>query len=422
MEPTHAAAVPDLTGTTSGEGRQCSPAAGVLLRAPGSDAPTGGVWPGWAIERPRARRALTFDLARKLAKRHGTPTLALSRETLVANFADLHKALPNVQLYYAVKANPHRQILRLLRREGSCFDVGSIEEIRMARRAGAPPDELLYTKPINKPEELRFAHATGLRWFVVDSEHEIVKLAQCAPGANVLIRLRVSTKDAVIDLSYKFGAQFDDILQLVRSAKQAKLRPRGLAFHVGSQCISPFAYADALASCRKIFDLAASKKFILDTLDIGGGFPVSYVNPVMPIDRFCTPIAEALEKHFDQCRIIAEPGRFLVANAVWLITQVIGKSRRDGVPWYYIDDGLYGSFSGRLFDKCDYTIQSERDGDRELSVIAGPTCDSFDVLYTDRALAPVEMGDLLVVPGMGAYTSASASTFNGLPITRLVTF
>ena len=142
----------------------------------------------------------------------------------------------------------------------------------------------------------------------------------------------------------------------------------------------------------------------------------------MPIDRFCRPIAEALEKHFSECRVIAEPGRFVVANAVWLVTQVIEKSRRDGVPWYYIDDGLYGSFSGRLFDKCDYAIQSERDGHCEPSVIAGPTCDSFDVLYTDRALAHVEMGDLLVVPGMGAYTSASASTFNGLPVARLVTF
>ena len=268
--------------------------------------------PGRMTERPWARRTLTFDLARKLAKRHGTPTLALSRETLAANFDDLHKALPNVQLYYAIKANPHREILRLLRRAGSSFDVGSIEEIRMAGRAGASPHELLYTKPINKPEELRFAHATGLEWFVVDGEHEIAKLARCAPGANVLIRLRASTKDAVIDLSYKFGAQFDDILQLVQSAKEAKLCPRGIAFHVGSQCTNPFAYADALASCRKIFDLAASKKLILDTLDIGGGFPVSYVNTVMSIDRFCEPIAEALEKDFGQCRVIAEDRKSVV--------------------------------------------------------------------------------------------------------------
>ena len=365
---------------------------------------------------------LTFDLARKLVKRHGTPTLALSRERLAANFADLHTALPNVHLHYAIKANPHREVLRLLRQAGSRFDVSSIEEIRMAGRTGAPPDELLYTKPINKAEELRFAHEAGLTWFVVDNEHEIAKLSRCAPGANVLFRLRVSTKDAVVDLSYKFGAQADDILGLVRAAKQARLRPRGLSFHVGSQCTNPFAYADAIGTCRKIFNLAASRKILLDTLDIGGGFPVSYVETVMPIDRFCEPIAEALEKYFDQCRVIAEPGRFLVANAVWLITQVVGKSRRGGIPWYYIDDGLYGSFSGRLFDKCDYTIQSDRDGDRELCVIAGPTCDSFDVLYTDRALAPVEIGDLLIVPGMGAYTNASASTFNGFPVARLVSF
>lgn len=365
---------------------------------------------------------LTFDHAKRLAKRHGTPLLALSRSVLRENYEALQKSLPNVTLYYAIKANPHREVLRLLRAGGSRFDVSSIEEIRLARRAGAPADDLLYTKPFNKPEELRFAHEAGLTWFVVENEGEVAKLAAHAPGANVLVRLRVSNKDAVVDLSYKFGAQGDDILRLIQAARRAKLRPRGLSFHVGSQCTNPFAYADALASCRQLFNQAASKRIILDTLDIGGGFPVSYVENVMPIDRFCEPIAEAIEKYFDQIRVIAEPGRFLVANAVWLITQVIGRAKRGGVPWYYIDDGLYGSFSGKLFDHCEYVIQSERGGERELCVIAGPTCDSFDVLYTDRALPPAETGDLLIVPGMGAYTNASASTFNGFPLARLVAF
>jgi ornithine decarboxylase len=365
---------------------------------------------------------LTFEHAKRLAQRHGTPLLALSRSVLRESYEALQKSLPNVAIYYAIKANPHREVLRLLRAAGSRFDVSSDEEIRLARRAGAGAEDLLYTKPINKPSELRFAYEAGLRWFVVDNEAEITKLAACAPGANVLVRLRVSTKDAVVDLSYKFGAQAEDILRLVQAARRAKLRPRGLSFHVGSQCTNPFAYADALGSCRQLFNLVASKRIILDTLDIGGGFPVSYVESVMPIDRFCEPIAEAIEKYFDQCRVIAEPGRFLVASAVWLITQVIGKSKRGGVPWYYIDDGLYGSFSGKVFDKCEYAIQSERGGDRELCVIAGPTCDSFDVLYTDRALPPAEIGDILIVPGMGAYTNASASTFNGFPLARLVAF
>ena len=365
---------------------------------------------------------LTFDHAKKLARRHGTPLLALSRAVLLDNYRALQAGLPNVSIYYAIKANPHREVLRLLRRAGSRFDVSSMEEIRLARQAGATPDHMLFTKPINKPEELRYAHDAGIEWFVVDNEAELAKIASHAPRANVLVRLRVSTKDAVVDLSYKFGAQSDDILGLLQAARRAKLRPRGLSFHVGSQCTNPFAYADALAHCRQLFNLAASKRILLDTLDIGGGFPVSYVESVMPIERFCEPIAEAIEKYFDQCHVIAEPGRFLVANAVWLITQVVGKSTRGGVPWYYLDDGLYGSFSGKVFDQCQYVIQSERDGDRELCVIAGPTCDSFDVLYTDRALPRVETGDLLLVPGMGAYTNASASTFNGFPLARLVAF
>jgi ornithine decarboxylase len=365
---------------------------------------------------------LTFDLARILAKRHGTPLLALSRRRLLSNFNELRTGLPNVQIYYAIKANPHRDILRLLSQAGSRFDVSSMQEITMARHAGSPAEDLLYTKPVNKPEELRFAYAAGIRWFVVDNELEIAKLAECAPAANILVRLRVSTRDAIVDLSYKFGAQMDDVLRLLQLARRAKLRPRGLSFHVGSQCTNPFAYAEAIGNCRKLFNLAASKRIVLDTLDIGGGFPVAYVETVMPIDRFTEPIADVLEKYFDQCRVIAEPGRFLVANAVWLITQVIGKSKRGGIPWYYIDEGLYGSFSGKLFDKCDYAIQSEGNSERELCVIAGPTCDSLDVLYTDRAIAPLEVGDLLIVPGMGAYTNASASTFNGFPLARLVAF
>jgi len=399
----------------AGSGRKTAARAGERQSA-GTGAPISGSMRGVRTD------LLTFDHARKLAKRHGTPLLALSRSVLRESFHSLQTSLPNVSLYYAIKANPHAEVLRLLHAEGSHFDVSSIEEIRLAQGAGATPDHLLYTKPFNKPEELRFAFEAGLRWFVVENEAEVAKLASYAPGSNVLVRLRVSNKDAVVDLSYKFGAQSEDVLRLIQAARRAKLKPRGLSFHVGSQCTNPFAYADALASCRQLFNLAASKRIILDTLDIGGGFPVSYVESVMPIDRFCEPIAEAIEKYFDQIRVIAEPGRFLVANAVWLITQVIGKAKRGGVAWYYLDDGVYGSFSGKLFDHCEYAIQSERDGDRELCVIAGPTCDSFDVLYTDRALPPAEIGDLLIVPGMGAYTNASASTFNGFPLTRLVAF
>jgi ornithine decarboxylase len=358
---------------------------------------------------------LDFEKARELTKAYGTPLLVVSGEKLRSNVADLRSSLPSVTLHYAIKANPDSEILKILAEEALSFDVSSMGEIELVATQGVSPDRLLYTKPINKEGELTQACQAGIRWFVLDNAEELTKLARCAPGSNVLARIRVSTKDAVVDLSYKFGARPDDALQLIEQSQQAGLRVRGLSFHVGSQCTNPYSFVETIATCRTIFNHASALGIAMDTLDIGGGFPVSYLEPVMPIEQFCEPINHALERYFGNYRVIAEPGRFIVGDAVTLVAQVIGKSVRDHITWYYIDDGLYGSFSGKLYDHCDYPIATEREGRRQLCVIAGPTCDSFDVVYSNRALPELAVGDLMLVDGMGAYTNASASEFNGLP-------
>jgi len=363
---------------------------------------------------------LDFDRARELAKEHSTPLLVVSQEKLRQNVADLQAALPKVRLYYAIKANPEPDVLRILANEGVSFDVSSPGEIERVARLGVPSDAMLYTKPINKESELTFAQQAGIRWFVIDNVEEIGKLARCAPGANVLARVKTSNRDVVVDLSYKFGARPAEAVPLVEQAHRAGLRPRGLSFHVGSQCTNPYAYVETIVTCRTVFNHAAALAIDMDTLDIGGGFPVSYLEPVMPVEQFCEPIVQALERYFGRYRIVAEPGRFIVGDAATLVTQVIGKSVRDQISWYYIDDGLYGSFSGKLYDHCDYPLTTEREGKKELCVIAGPTCDSFDVVYQNRALPPLEIGDLLLVDGMGAYTNASATPFNGLPPTKVL--
>lgn len=363
---------------------------------------------------------LDFERARELTKAHGTPLLVVSGEKLRGNVADLHSSLPSVTLHYAIKANPDGAILKILAEEGLSFDVSSLGEIDLVAAQGIGPDRLLYTKPINKDSELAQAYEAGIRWFVVDNAEEATKLGRCAPGANVLARIRVSTKDAVVDLSYKFGARPNDALPLIEHARAVGLRVRGLSFHVGSQCTNPYSFVETIVTCRTIFNHASGLGIAMDTLDIGGGFPVSYLEPVMPIEQFCEPITQALERYFGDYRVIAEPGRFVVGDAVTLITQVIGKSVRDQITWYYIDDGLYGSFSGKLYDHCDYPIATEREDRRQLCVIAGPTCDSFDVVYANRALPELVIGDLMLVDGMGAYTNASASEFNGLPKAKIV--
>lgn len=363
---------------------------------------------------------LDFERARELAKVHGTPLLVVSGERLRGNVADLRGSLPNVTLHYAIKANPDPAILKILTEEALAFDVSSLGEIDLVTAQGIGAEHLLYTRPINKDTELAQAYEAGLRWFVVDNAEEVAKLARCVPGANVLARIRVSTKDAVVDLSYKFGTRPTDALALIEQSRTAGLTVRGLSFHVGSQCTNPYSFVETIVTCRTIFNHASRQGVTMDTLDIGGGFPVSYLEPVMPIEQFCEPIAQALERYFGGYRVIAEPGRFIVGNAVTLVTQVVGKSVRDQITWYYIDDGLYGSFSGKLYDHCDYPIATEREERRQLCVIAGPTCDSFDVVYSNRALPELVIGDLMLVDGMGAYTNASASEFNGLPKAKIV--
>jgi ornithine decarboxylase len=202
-------------------------------------------------------------------------------------------------------------------------------------------------------------------------------------------------------------------VDLALKARELGLNVKGLRFHVGSQSLNPYKYMDAIGECRRIFNFLALKGMILEVLDIGGGFPAEYVEHIIPMRNFFEPISEALNRYFPNTRIIAEPGRFVVANAVDLILTVIGKSHRENVWWYYVDDGVYGSFSGKVFDHCDYPLLSERRGPREQCIVAGPTCDSFDIIYQNSSMPRLEIGDMLVVPSMGAYTSCSATNFNG---------
>ncbi|NLB17356.1 MAG: type III PLP-dependent enzyme, partial [Syntrophomonadaceae bacterium] len=209
-------------------------------------------------------------------------------------------------------------------------------------------------------------------------------------------------------------------IDLALLARNMGLNVNGLCFHVGSQNLNPFKYVDAIAECKRIFNLLALQGLILEVLDIGGGFPVEYNEHIMPLRNFFDPIYDALNRYFSNTRIIAEPGRFVVADAVDLILTVIGKAKRDNVWWYYTDDGVYGSFSGKVFDHCDYPLLSERKGKRDQCIVAGPTCDSFDITYQNSAMPQLEIGDMLMVSSMGAYTSCSATNFNGFAPARTI--
>jgi ornithine decarboxylase len=309
-----------------------------------------------------------------------------------------------------------------LQQLGSSVDVCSHREALAALRAGFTPDMMIHTHPCKTPQNLQDCYAEGIRWFTFDSVSELPKLARYAPDASLLLRLAASSTSSMINLSAKFGAAPEQARELLLQAKQAGLNVRGISFHVGSQCLCPSDFENALIHARWVWDEAAKIGVPLEVLDIGGGFPAPYRSQVLTLDSYCASLANALDATFGDLpvRIIAEPGRGMCADTVTLVTKVIGTNVRHGLPWYFIDDGLYGSFSGIVFDHADFPLFAKNQEERPLHpcVVAGPTCDSSDVVTRDQLLPELEVGELLLVPSMGAYSAASASGFNGLDIAR----
>lgn len=371
-----------------------------------------------------AESVISFADAEGLAEQFGTPLLIASRTALMRNYEVLRGALPGVELFYAAKANPADVILRPLCEAGSSVDVCSFGEMQAALSAGFTPEMMIHTHPCKTVHNLTNCYAHGLRWFTLDNVNEIPKLVQHAPDASLLVRVAVSSSSSLINLSAKFGASEPDAVPLMRAARDAGLAVRGMSFHVGSQCREPEDFRRALLQARRIWNRARRAGIKLEVLDIGGGFPAPYRDAVLSLDVYCRSLAQALDETFGDLaiRVIAEPGRGLVADTMTLVTRVIGKSVRGGTTWYIIDDGLYGSFSGQMFDHVEYPLLARGADERPTfpCVIAGPTCDSSDVVARDQCLPDLDIGELLLVPTMGAYTSASASTFNGLELARVI--
>jgi ornithine decarboxylase len=355
-----------------------------------------------------------------LVERYGTPTVFISESRIRTNFRTMQSALPGVELYYAVKSNGHDDLVRVLRDEGASFDLASNGEIDLMRSCDISAQRCIHTHPVKRDSDIRYALDYGIRIFVADNEQELQKLVPYKDHLSVLIRLSIKNPFAVVNLSHKFGVAPENAFSLIKKAHAMGLDIEGLAFHVGSQNENIIKYIEALEYCRDICKMAALAGITLRTIDIGGGFPIDYLSPVMPMQQFCQSINEYLERYFANYRIIAEPGRSISGSTATLAARVMGKSLRDGVRWYFIDDGVYGSFSGKIYDHAEYPMQLAKSGERYTSTIAGPTCDSIDILYENIALPELEIGDILMFESMGSYTIASASTFNGIPKPRVV--
>ncbi|WP_038177772.1 type III PLP-dependent enzyme [Vibrio rhizosphaerae] len=364
-----------------------------------------------------AARTLSADdvrLVESSVSQFGAPLLMLDCETIRQQYRALNHALPNVTLHFALKPLPHPVVVRTLLAEGASFDLATSGEVELVAQEGVPAERTIHTHPIKRDADIRDALAYGCSVFVVDNLNELAKFKPYKDEVELLVRLSFRNADVFADLSKKFGCSPEQALTIIETAQSWNIRIKGLSFHVGSQTINPQKYVDAIRTCHTVMEEVVARGLpALSTLDIGGGFPVSYTQQVMPIEQFCMPINEALLELPETVQVLAEPGRFIVAQAVMSVASVMGQAEREGQMWYYLDDGIYGSFSGLMFDDAQYPLVTLKQGGELLpSVLAGPTCDSIDVIAEDIMLPRLDNGDLVIGCMMGAYTSATATDFN----------
>lgn len=359
---------------------------------------------------------LTDAQIKQLAEEHGTPLLVLDCQTLKTQIETLSQALPNVDFFYAVKAFPHPAVINTMHQQGVGFDLASSGEIELVQGFHVNPRNTIHTHPIKKNKDIRDSLRFGCTTFVIDNIDEIKKFYAWRHRIGLMLRISFPNADATVDLSRKFGCSPDEALELLYQARKMDMHVKGLSFHAGSQSHNPSMHVTAIKACTNIIrEYNSQTRNPISTLDIGGGFPVNYCGTVPDIETFCKPIREELDQCVDDAiHVIAEPGRFLVAPAALSITAVTGKAIRKGQPWYYLDDGVYGAYSGKIFDHASYPIRCLVEGKTKPSVLAGPTCDSIDVISESIDLPELEVGDLIIGEMMGAYTVSTSTEFNSL--------
>lgn len=365
-----------------------------------------------------------FDRAslRDLVEKHETPFMVLDLSEIDYQYKSLQAALPGVKIFYALKSLSHPELLKRLKSLGSYFDLATIGEIDLVESLGIKGSHCLHSHPIKKDKEIKRALEFGCNRMVVDNIEEMRKFIPYAGQVELIIRVGFRSKQAVVDLSRKFGCALEELPILLNLAKDYGIDVVGLSFHVGSQSLSSMTQASAIRSSIAAMKLmnGVNWKF----LDIGGSFPISYQEEVLSISDFCAPVMEALSELPEDIEVFAEPGRFISAPSMIEIVSIVGKAKRGAKTWYYLDDGVYGGFSGQMYDHAIYPLAPlkpfDPTGEFHSSVLAGPTCDSIDVVAEDIELPEMFIGDVLVSKKMGAYTIVSATEFNYYPKPKIV--
>jgi ornithine decarboxylase len=360
-----------------------------------------------------------------IALKNKTPLLIIDHEIIRNNFNRFSKRMPRVRPCYAIKANPESEIINTLYKMGSGFDVASWEEFMIVykvikgnhdRKKRFMNNNVIYANPVKRIDSLRNLNNYYLQ-MTFDNFIEIDKIARYCKNSRLILRIDVPNTGSVVELSTKFGAPNDICIDLIKHANKMGFNVNGLSFHVGSQCSNFDNYTQAFNIASQIFEKSEQIGNNLSILDIGGRFPVPYDDSVPSFEELAKIINNNIKEYFDspEINIIAEPGRFLVATSATAIVEINGKATRNNKTYYYVNDGIYNTFSGVLFDHIQYHFKAFKEGELKESAVVGPTCDALDKISLNEMLPELDIEALLYSENTGAYTNASATHFNGFP-------
>jgi ornithine decarboxylase len=348
---------------------------------------------------------------------HQTPFFLFDLEKVRSRFRRLAEAFPGAQMYYAVKANNHDEVLKTLISCGSKFDVGSKHEAELLIDLGVSPHDMVFSAPIKLQSHIRDTHEMGVDKYVFDSENELAKLAMLAPGSKVMVRLAVDNKGSFFPLSMKFGAPPEQATSLLRVAGDMGLVPHGIAFHVGSQCVCKQTWRRAMESAAEVAAALRSDGVECRTLDIGGGFPIKYSEDVPPVEEIAAEVYELFNSHFpEETELIIEPGRYLVGESALLAATVIGRARRGDDDWLFLDASAFHGLleAQQVKGRFPYPVKVTHNGhSKNKYVLSGPTCDPDDTILAEVWLPEVRVGDRLYILNTGAYSFVYATNFHG---------
>src|SRR5258706_9629901 len=367
--------------------------------------------------------SLDFEIVRQAASRTYTrPFLILDNAIVREKARRFRAAMPRVLPHYAVKANPDSRVLNTLMQEGCRFEIASTAELDMLLAIGADPTGVFFSNPMKSRESIAYASARGVEWFVVDSVDELRRVHAIKADARMYLRIATPNIGSDWPLSGKFGAGASETREIIAAAARAGADLAGVTFHAGSQCRNPENWRVGIEKARALFDAMAKAGLKPRMLDIGGGFPVRHVKPIPSIEVIGEVVNEALRAFPEELRVVAEPGRYMVSDAAYFVCRVIGTATRGGKRWMHWDAGLFGGVI-ETTEGLKYRIRTERSGPDIPWHVAGPTCDSVDVILRDEPMpSDLQEGDFIYLRNAGAYTTAYASEFNGFPLPEVRVF